>query len=438
MSTERPYEMMHVAPRLRHEFTGRIPEATSGTDIEKEKNFLTRALAAYAVYKLANCSLEDSASSVVDGGGDGGIDAVYFSFATNILWLIQAKYIDDGRRQPSLGDAGKFKNGIEALIQGKFEAFDQNDKWNALLPQVKVWLKAPALQIKAILVYTGLSLLEDDRVRIFEDMQNRFNNDDDFVSFTPYGLTSIDAWISGFDDGAVDKIELEILHPSWFKEPYETILGRARMEDVVALYKQHDKKLIAANIRRYKGRTEVNDKIRKTAIEEPQHLFYLNNGLTAYCDRIEVAHEDRADAKRKRITAYGLSIVKRECHILAWPWHLWPRHCGGSCFRRAATWGRGRAWNFGRGGRCRRSHRRRGIGNCTRCRRWRSCRSSRRNVTGCSCEHLLSARPSNLRQNRYSGRCCRHRRCRACCRRHGHAGCAWSQRSRDLVPESQF
>ena len=178
------------------------------------------------------------------------------------------------------------------------------------MPQVQAWLKVPALQIKIILVYTGLSLLVEDRIRIFEDLQNRFNNNDNFICFKPYGLASIDAWISGIEDGAgVEKVEMEISYPGWFKEPYETILGRVRIEDIIKLYNQHGQKLIAANIRRYKGRTAVNDKIQKTATEEPENLFYLNNGLTAYCDRFEIPHEDRAETKKKKVTAYGLSIV---------------------------------------------------------------------------------------------------------------------------------
>lgn len=310
MSAERPYEIIHVAPKLRKDFSGYVPEAQLGNAEEKEKNFLTRSLAAYAVQQLTNCSIQAAADSVVDGGGDGGIDAIYFSPAANMLWLVQSKYIDDGRGQPSLGDASKFKNGIEALIQGKFEAFDKNIKWKTMMPQVQAWLKVPALQIKIILVYTGLSLLVEDRIRIFEDLQNRFNNDDNFICFKPYGLASIDAWISGIEDNAgVEKVEMEISHPGWFKEPYETILGRIRIEDIIKLYHQHGQKLIAANIRRYKGRTAVNDKIQKTAAEEPENLFYLNNGLTAYCERFEIPHEDRADMKKKKVTAYGLSIV---------------------------------------------------------------------------------------------------------------------------------
>lgn len=310
MTTERPYEMTHVVSMLKTAFTAHVPAAASGSADEKERNFLTRSLAAYAIHKLSGCSIQDAAAAVVDGGADGGIDAVYFSAASNTLWLVQSKYIDDGRGQPSLGDSSKFKNGIEALVQGNYDAFNGNAKWAALLPSLVSWLKAPALQIKAVIVYTGLSVLAEDRIRIFEDLQNRFNNDDEFIKFTPYGLASVHDWITGLDESpGVDRIELEILDAGWFKQPYETLLGRVRIDHIIGLYKHHGQKMIAANIRRYKGSSDVNDRILKTAVEEPENLFYLNNGLTAYCDRLEIAVQDRADPKRKRVTAYGLSVV---------------------------------------------------------------------------------------------------------------------------------
>ena len=43
-----------------------------------EDMFLSRSLAAYAVHHLAGCEPEEAAASLVDGGNDNGIDAIYF------------------------------------------------------------------------------------------------------------------------------------------------------------------------------------------------------------------------------------------------------------------------------------------------------------------------------------------------------------------------
>ena len=69
------------------------------------------------------------------------------------------------------------------------------------------------------------------------------------------------------------------------------------------------KPLSQPNIRNYKGSTDVNDQILATIRDEPEHFFYLNNGLTAYCERLEIHNLDRANTQSKRLRAYGFSIV---------------------------------------------------------------------------------------------------------------------------------
>jgi hypothetical protein len=75
MMNEIPIEILELPNQLREKCTGKLMEAASGTPEARESNFLSRALAAYAVHKLAGCDLDEAAHAVVDGGGDGGIDA---------------------------------------------------------------------------------------------------------------------------------------------------------------------------------------------------------------------------------------------------------------------------------------------------------------------------------------------------------------------------
>ena len=60
---------------------------------------------------------------------------------------------------------------------------------------------------------------------------------------------------------------------------------------------------------RTRGALKLNEHIALSVREEPQHFLYLNNGLTAYCQRLEVNNLDRANAEEKRIRAFGFSIV---------------------------------------------------------------------------------------------------------------------------------
>ena len=310
MTVETPIEMHHLPESLRQVFAEKLPEAATGNAEERERNYLSRALAAFAIHKLGAATIDEAAASIVDGGGDGGIDALFHAATTNMLYVCQSKFIATGRGEPELGDVTKFKAGIENLLQGNFDAFRTNAAWNRLIPQLESIFGRGGLQVRALLVYSGINLVSEDRRRLFEDLKQRFSQDSDYLEVRVCNLTTVHDWITGADQGpGVPEVELTILKPGWVKEPYETVYGLLPLAELAHLYVRHGRRLIAANIRAYKGNTTVNDQIVHTVSEEPAHFFYLNNGLTAYCERMEVHNLDRANADQKRIKGYGLSIV---------------------------------------------------------------------------------------------------------------------------------
>jgi SNF2-related domain/AIPR protein len=203
-----------------------------------------------------------------------------------------------------------FKTGLENILQGQFDVFGKNAAWTKRLLEIETQLKQ-MVQVVPVLVYSGINVVSEDRLMMFEDLKRRFADDgDDYIKLEPCNLTRIHTWLIGSDIGrGIPEVELKLFKPGWLKEPYETVYGLLPLQDLAALYNQYGKKLIVANIRAYKGVTEVNEKIFETIELKPEKFFYLNNGLTAYCDRLDVNNLDRANADFKRVTAYGLSIV---------------------------------------------------------------------------------------------------------------------------------
>lgn len=310
---ETPTAALQMPVKLRELFTGKLAEATSkNTDQQNEANFQSRALAAYAIHKLSGCSLQAAADSVVDGGGDAGIDALYYSIESQTLWVVQSKFIKDGQGQPALKEVNTFVQGLTFLLEGKFQAFSQNKgkAWAQIAPQLEGIFKE-VIQVRPVLVYSGINVVSDDRLFLFENIKNKFNTDDDeYVDFQLCNLTRIHDWLVGADAGiGVPQVNLRVLNPSWTKRPYETVLGLMPLRDLAELYAEYGRSLVAANIRYYKGKTDVNEQITRTMREEPEHFFYLNNGLTAYCDRITIHNIDRTNADFKRVTAKCFSIV---------------------------------------------------------------------------------------------------------------------------------
>jgi hypothetical protein len=310
MSTERPLEIDHLPPQLHADFDTLIPRIANAESDHVETNFCSRALAAYAIHKITGCSLQDAANALVDGGGDGGIDAVHYAPESVTIWCIQSKYTRDGLSEPPLGEERKFADGIDALLQGNFDAFRTNPFWNAELPQIEHLVGQGAVRIRAVLVYSGIRLVSDDPRRLFETLKTRHSPDDDAFGYESYNLTSIHDWIVGVaDTRGVEEVGIPIRKPNWLKTPHEFVYGVVSPANLLALADTHGDRLVASKIRRYKGSPEVNGEIARTLTDDPESFLCLNNGLTAYCDRLEVPARDRSNAGEKKIKAFGFSIV---------------------------------------------------------------------------------------------------------------------------------
>jgi hypothetical protein len=68
-----------------------ISDITTTDGEEKEVNFLSRALAAFAVAATAKIDDALAAQSVVDEFKDDGIDAFFFDRTEHIAYLVQSK-----------------------------------------------------------------------------------------------------------------------------------------------------------------------------------------------------------------------------------------------------------------------------------------------------------------------------------------------------------
>lgn len=311
MTDEIPDGLAQLRQFLLSEYSGVLEPAESGSPIERERNFLSRALAAYAIQKLANCTAQDAADAVVDGGGDGGIDAVYYAKqTTEKLYFVQSKFISKGTGEPE--GVEKFINGLEAVLTGDFAYFAENKAWQKLMPQILALLnKSDDLEVNAIFIYSSIHPLGSPKIRQFEKLKQHFPSESNYLRFQQFNLWSIQDWLTGADEPTgVPRIELTLHYPGMLDIPYKTIFGLIRLEDIARHFQEYGKQLIQTNIRGYKGDTDVNKGMMDTLSENPGVFVYLNNGMTAYCSRFNIFHVDKPSTVLiKRITANSFSIV---------------------------------------------------------------------------------------------------------------------------------
>lgn len=282
------------------------------TDISKkpedeiQKNFLSRALAAYSLTIAAGTSNEDAGNSVTDGYDDNGLDAIYFDTQTKFLWLVQSKFIDNGTGGIDTGDIEKFAKGVKRLIDGDFSQF--NNKIKDMQDEILEALDDASVKIQIVFAYTGNMLSSHNKSSI-DDLLKEQNETDEILFFTDF---NIDKAYKGLETGASSApINEDILISNWghINEPLKSYYGQITGSDLGILWQKHGKRLFTENIRNFLGNSTVNDEILKTIKTEPENFLYFNNGITILCDSIKKKPIGGNDKAIGAFTCNGMSVV---------------------------------------------------------------------------------------------------------------------------------
>ena len=305
MATEvRPLEVQQIQSFLKTQFNGLVV-GTGKKPLDIERNFLSKALAAYFLMVRAGATKADAVAACIDGGNDHGIDSVYIS-PTGVFWLVQSKYIHDGKGEPILGDASKFKDGVKDFAAGKFGRF--NAGLQAKLPRIQSAMNN-AHSFHFALVYTGTSL-HDDRIQLFGDLESALNLvQPGRARFVRFGLYDFHESIIAKRAEKTITVEVELRNCGLIEKPARAFYGVMRIRDLAALYIEHDHALVRENIRRYRGSSGVNAEITKTLLNSPEHFVYFNNGVTLLCKRITAVGAMDTERKVGRFQLEGVSII---------------------------------------------------------------------------------------------------------------------------------
>ena len=261
------------------------------TDIHKDDKITTRCLAAYAVYISVECSLEEAAKSVVDGGDDNGVDAIFYSAINKRVIIVQSKYSKDGTGEPDSAGIGKFCNGLRDLFNLNFDRF--NSKIIAKQHEIEKALSEYDTKYSLIFIDTHVANeLAMHSSRLIDGLLTEMNNvgdenADKIVSFERLNQSKVHSSLAL--SAGNDPIDLELGLTNWgtITDPFKAYYGMVAGKEIYDWWRNYNTRLFDKNIRQVLGKTEVNDEIRKTLNETPDFFWYFNNGITLIADKIE-------------------------------------------------------------------------------------------------------------------------------------------------------
>ncbi|MBD9424800.1 AIPR family protein [Pseudomonas sp. PDM15] len=256
-------------------------------DKDRENKILSRCLAALAVQINTNATPKEAAEAVIDDGDDNGIDAIYFDPTEKEVILAQAKWINSGSGEPEAKDVSNFIDGIKDIIENNQEPFRKE-----IHPKIEgIWEKisTPGVLLKIVLATTGSSTLAKHSTQKLERLESELNSVDSAIaSHVVIGLSETYNFLSKDLSAAV---EFTATIENWHSidTPNTAYYGTIDGLQLKKIWSGTNGRIISANIRGALGDTEVNNKIRKTALEEPHLFWYYNNGVTFTASNIDRA-----------------------------------------------------------------------------------------------------------------------------------------------------
>lgn len=277
-----------------------------GARIDKEIAFLSRGFAAYSLHLLADISPNEAAQSVVDGNGDNGIDAVFWHKNSNVLWLIQSKWIQKGSGQPEYSGVNTFATGVRNLIN------DNLDRPNIKIIQkreaIEEALSTIGVKVKLVIAHTGQGLSKTGRTCLEGIVRDLNENDEGAFSYEVFDKDR--AYQAAVENANRLNIEAEFSLSNWGKidDPYTAFYGHISALDLAKLWVDYKNKLFARNLRDFIGQTQANEEIIQTIKEEPTLFWYFNNGITVLCQELQ-----KKTKGTKRLSddfsAKGISVI---------------------------------------------------------------------------------------------------------------------------------
>lgn len=250
-----------------------------------EQRFLSRALTAAAVREVTGCGHKTAGASVIDGEDDQGIDGVAVTEGTQEVWLVQAKWSDEGKGKLDTNAAHKLIAGLRLIEQRSFDRF--NDRLEPIAARVNAAMHDARLKVTLVIAVMGMGTLSKETTDVLDDARNEFNGLGPVLEYQVVHAADVLRQIR--EDLAPEPARVTVRMTNWLRRntPLTAYQGTVPVSNIAEWYQEHENRLYEQNLRQSLGTTRVNSGMLGTLVKEPENFWLFNNGVTVLCDGLE-------------------------------------------------------------------------------------------------------------------------------------------------------
>lgn len=303
-------QVTRIQKKLETLFNGIVSGKFDENSEENKDIFYSRSISGLILMNLVGVNKKNINKFITDGFNDYGIDCIYKDENSRKLILIQSKLIKNGISCPSKGDVLKFLDGIQKVLNLDFSNF--NEKILEKKDMIEETISDVNYKIEMILAYTGNQKLAKEIENSVIAFENNINGGiSDLISHKIIDKTQIYKMaLNDFNTEInIDNIELSNWGVISDGENANAYYGTVNASYIAELWKKYDIRLLAQNIRFFKGNSTVNNGIKNVLLTEPQNFVYYNNGIKIIANKIERKLKKSLDRNLGEFSLKGISIV---------------------------------------------------------------------------------------------------------------------------------
>lgn len=265
----------------------------------------SRAIAAFVVHHLGQVDDNVSGSSVCDSSQDGGIDAIHVNHTEKTVVVVQAKFSQSGSSTWTNSDFLVFKQACDHLIEEEYDRFDpilRNKR-----DDIAQALNSIDYKFLFVMAHTGKRGAASTILSDMQQWQHELNEAASLETIPPnnelpfqvhlVSSEDITQWRHAQTSATVDLEDIELEQYGKIDNPYTAFYGVVSGDQIVEWWQQHASKLFTKNIRNLLGNTEVNESIKQTALNDPEHFWFYNNGITVLVRTVEPHRRNKTNQR---------------------------------------------------------------------------------------------------------------------------------------------